>query len=287
MIKFLINIFKRPFPFIESRWEHFILSLFFGSFVFTFLIVFQPFDLDQIETHKTAFIAGYGLITFFCTWVVFSICPFILSAYIDNWSVSDALKLAMFIILMISMINWWYSATIGKNIFLTSHSPFDFLFFTLAVGCIPVSIFILISERALFLKNHNIALKFTEDISHKPIHNDTQNIKLGSLDSSFFVDIEHIICLKAEGNYVNIFYYNDNSLRRKLLRCTLKTIMDQLKDYEEIKQCHRSYAVNFKKIEKVSGNARNFSLHLSHLDFDVPVSRKFPAKILKNHKLKS
>lgn len=263
------------------------LSLFFGSFIFTFLIIFQPFDLDEIETHKTAFIAGYGLITFFFSWVVLSLCPFILSSYIDNWSVGDALKLSMFVILIVSMLNWSYSATIGNKILVTTFSPFDFLFITLAVGCIPLIIFILVAERIMFRKNYNAALKITEDINENPRDYDIHSIKLGSLDSSFFVNAKHIICIKAEGNYVKIFFYNENNLRRKLLRCTLAAIMDQLKDYTEIKQCHRSYAVNFNRIEKVSGNARNFGLHLSHLDFEVPVSRKFPSKTLKRLMLKT
>ena len=53
-----------------------------------------------------------------------------------------------------------------------------------------------------------------------------------------------------------------------------------LKDYDFIIRCHKSYIVNTKYVNKVTGNARGYLLKCNILDFYIPVSRKFSKKSL-------
>ena len=66
-----------------------------------------------------------------------------------------------------------------------------------------------------------------------------------------------------------------------LIRNSIKSIEEQLIIFKNIIRCHRSYIVNLDMVSKMSGNARNFNLHIEKLGFKIPVSRSFPKEIFK------
>lgn len=54
-----------------------------------------------------------------------------------------------------------------------------------------------------------------------------------------------------------------------------------LEPYKEFVKCHRSYIVNTYHMDALKGNARNYYLESSLIDFDIPVSRSYLVKELK------
>jgi DNA-binding LytR/AlgR family response regulator len=103
-----------------------------------------------------------------------------------------------------------------------------------------------------------------------------------------------ILCVQAGDNYVTVFYeanqrvgnvdkVNDK-VNNVLLRATMKSVEEQLQPFAEphsqpkIVRCHKSFIVNLSRVERVTGNAQGYKLHLPLLDFPVSVSRA-----LQNH----
>jgi len=72
---------------------------------------------------------------------------------------------------------------------------------------------------------------------------------------------------------VQVYYFENQVLRSRMLRSTLRKMEDALAAWPQFFRCHRTYLVNFDTIEKVSGNAQGYRLHLRDLEETIPVSR--------------
>ena len=89
-----------------------------------------------------------------------------------------------------------------------------------------------------------------------------------------------VVYATADGNYTTVFYWRDGQVQKRLLRLSLKNVAQQLADFEDIIRCHRSYVVNKRQIEDISGNARSLNLRMADGTASIPVSRTFPREDL-------
>ena len=90
---------------------------------------------------------------------------------------------------------------------------------------------------------------------------------------------ENIRYAEAMQNYVTVWFLDNDSLQKEVLRATVSSIEEQLSDCAVIR-CHRSYLVNVDAVEKVTGNAQGLRLKLSGItQEEVPVSRSYINKI--------
>ncbi|MFN0037244.1 MAG: LytR/AlgR family response regulator transcription factor, partial [Saprospiraceae bacterium] len=87
------------------------------------------------------------------------------------------------------------------------------------------------------------------------------------------LDASQIAYLAAQDNYVQVSFFENGALRSRLLRATMRKMEDALADWPQFFRCHRTYVVNFDKLEKVSGNAQGYRLHLAGVEETIPVSR--------------
>ncbi len=281
---FSFKSFSKPFPFVESCKGQFLIALFFGAFTFAFLSIFEPFLVDEIVVNKYGYLLGYGLVTFsvlFCTLRLFT--KLVDPAVIDGWTLGKMLLLILFEIFLISILNWVYSYFSGlydERL----ESPWTYGFYTISLGCIPIAFFLIYLEKRFDRKHQKEAEQVFAGIVSRKNHQLGEMVRIGSGNQELNLVLDQLLCIKALGNYVEVFYQKDNMLKKKLLRQSLTEIADQVKDHDSLKHCHRSYIVNFNRIEKVHGNARNFNLHLPGIDFTVPVSRSFPAELIKSLK---
>ncbi len=273
---------NKPFPFIEKKNHRILASVLFSGFIYVFLLIFQPFGISNIQYYKPVFVAGFFGITLVVMLFSFLVVPNIFKSQFDfdNWTIK---KNAIFIIiqfLFITVFNWIYNSTVGKGI-TAQHSLFYFIFITVSVGIIPTLFLIYFIERNLLRRNQHIATNFSKNIQERTKNTENSKIKLSSQNNKETITIElnQLMCIKAEGNYLKVFFRAENETKSKLIRNSIKNIEEQLAIFENIIRCHRSYIVNLDMVSKVSGNARNFSLHLEKLGPKIPVSRSFPKDI--------
>ena len=271
------KILNLPFPFLNQNRDKFFVSVAFGLFIFCFLLLFQPFGIAQIQFYKTLFVLGYGGITFFIMLLSFHIYP-ILNTRLDReiWTVKKMFVFILFQFLLIAICNWSYTVSLGRAIINQQHSLVKFVFLTFSVGIIPTLFLIFLIERILSHQKGIIATNLTDSLSKKTKIPQKQIIIIGEQKQKLLLELSELICVKAEGNYVEIYRVVNDGVQKYLVRCALKDIKEQLKKFVQIKQCHRSYVINTHHLKKITGNSRNYNLHFNYLYFKIPVSRNYP-----------
>lgn len=166
----------------------------------------------------------------------------------------------------------------------TEKSLADFLLYTLAISVFPLIYFIIGAEHYMSKKNQSEAKKFETNV----LKNNTllskqtdEYITLGQENNRIDINVHNLLYIRSEGNYSEVHLRENDTHTKKLLRCTLSFILHQLENKcQSIKQCHRSYIVNFAHIVKVTGNARNYNIHFQNIDPSIPVSRSFSRDII-------
>jgi len=156
MIQNLSPLFAKPFPFVERTKDQLLISLFFGLFVFVFLFVFEPFQLSSERDNKYILIPGYGIITFVNVFSAFFLTPKILSQkYLDNLTVGKMIIPVLLTVMMVSVFNWIYAGIVCPEI-LEHFGLFNYILFSIEVGCMPLAFFIISAEHFLRRKNQKI-----------------------------------------------------------------------------------------------------------------------------------
>ena len=97
----------------------------------------------------------------------------------------------------------------------------------------------------------------------------------------FAVKLENIYYIKAEGNYVNVFYNNKGGITSFVLRNKIQAIEDSLAG-TPMMRCHRTYIVNTNNIKVIRNEADGYYIDFNQPGLEpVPVSRTYSEKIVK------
>ncbi len=283
ILKAINEYINKPFPFIESKKHRLFASVLFSVFIYLFLIVFRPFNISSIQYYKPILILGFPIITFVVLLFSFFILPVVFKNFFsfDRWTIK---KNGVFIILQflfVSILNWMYNSIIGNGT-IEQHGFVFFILITISVGIFPTFLLIYFIEKTLSFKNEKTANFFTQKNKNSEKQRNSVSVSFVSKNNNETINIklEQLLCLKSEGNYLKVFFTEENKTVSKIIRNSMAKIEEQLNRFDNIKRCHRSYLVNFDNINKITGNARSFNLHITNLEFSVPVSRGFPKEEL-------
>lgn len=281
-----LKFLQRPYQVHNRFRDHLLPALGFGAFVFLFLYIFQPFGLRSLPRGLLPVTLAYGAVTaavmlllsFFGT-VVFS--RFMAA---ENWTVGREIFWTLLNFIAIGTANMLLThglefAHISVSVFFYTQA------ITLAVGILPVSIFVLLREsflhrhygqRAEHLSRQLAGNSFSHSASQArealvlPSQNKGEDLHLAAEDLWLMI---------ASDNYVEVVYRKGNTLQRSLLRAPLKQMEESLSGEPQFFRCHKSFMVNLNKVEHVSGNAQGYKLKLTQWDDPVPVSRQHNHRI--------
>lgn len=95
----------------------------------------------------------------------------------------------------------------------------------------------------------------------------------GEYKESLVVLPNDILYIESIANYLSIWYFQDDELKHKRIRSTLKNVEETLSVYPFLLHCHRAFLVNTRFITHVDGNAAGCQLHLFSIDRTIPVSK--------------
>ena len=84
---------------------------------------------------------------------------------------------------------------------------------------------------------------------------------------------------RAQDNYVELYYLEQEKLTKFLIRASLSSLTDT-SDHVAIARCHRSYMVNLFHVKAVKGNRNDMSLYLGPFDAVIPVSKTYSESVL-------
>jgi len=279
----MLDIFRQPYPIQNETKVKIFTSLGMGLFVFAFLYIFRPFGLNNLPfEYALSFLLGYGIITTLCLIFNFFLLPKILINLFneEKWTVGKEILFILWIIFMIGIANSIYSV-INLSAFtlasLNYKTLFFFQFVTLAVASLPVVILVLIKNLRLTKKNLQLALAISNNLNHKQRlsgkKEELVTIESENKKDNFTTNAINIIAISAADNYIEINYEENNVLKKKLIRSTLKIARDNLKSYTAFYRCHRTWIVNLDHIRNVSGNSQGYKLIMKHEELIIPVSR--------------
>jgi hypothetical protein len=274
----LKQILKEPYPLsdFDSKLKT---GAWFGLFVFLFLFVFRPFGIHSNSIFiilKITF--GYGLITFLSMIVGAVIFQFGIRRFIkiDDWDLGKELLISLLNVSFIGFFNVFYSSYCFGFI-VDLNSILMFQFYTVVIGFFPTAFFIFLSfdklnkryiseasQLNINFKAEKFDLKESEIISFK---NDLK-------EDDFIIKSDDFVYAETADNYVFIYFLENNTLTKKVIRTTLTKIEEDCEKLNNIARTHRSFIVNLKYLEDFSGNAQGLKLKLKNSETLIPVSRK-------------
>jgi len=263
---------NKPFPYNTSARIHIFIGVTLGIFVLFILFYLEPFNSGNSKfSYKTLYLSVFGVITF-TTYFVIHLLSILYYKSKKIWKLfEENIFCLTFIVTSIIIAFFYTEIIINKNPERLNLSHFLDWFETIFLG-----FGILLSIPTILLRKHYTRTVFKNEVesfeNREPIH--TKNITIyGSLKKeSFSVDEKNLVYLKSENNYVSLFYFEENSLKEKLLRSTLANIAKQLPLLIKI---HRSYMVNPNFILSIKGSKQNAKLYLKKADRSIPVSQYF------------
>lgn len=180
-----------------------------------------------------------------------------------------------------------YSSTliIGKSILITFIAlGFPFIVTDLSFAIIDTRRILNIAKRVI--KSNNMLAGNTNkngnNQKNEPLVTDNPDIVnfhdyTGA--QKFAVKLENIYYIKAEGNYVNVFYNNKGGISSFVLRNKIQAIEDSLAG-TPLMRCHRTYIVNTNNIKLMRTDDDGYYIDFNQTGLEsVPVSNTYKEKI--------
>lgn len=279
---------SRPHPFPEEARHAARMGLKSGLIVAFFLIVFQPFGTYEWQHPlKYLFLAGYGLITFLCIFGVGTFVRKVIAPLIpeERWTVGKEILLQSFGIGLIAVFNYlyslWFNNRLGWDFFHWKSLAF-MVWATFLIGLIPASMLTALAQ----IRNQK---RYEHPPQPEPV-SDSMQEEDAHLQLRFRADngkeevellASEFLFVSASDNYVEVFFQKEKGVEKLILRGSLKR-MEEENPAVFLVRCHRSYLVNLHKVERISGNAQGYKLHLP--GGPVPVARSLSASVLEHLK---
>ncbi|MGA0556925.1 LytR/AlgR family response regulator transcription factor [Larkinella sp. VNQ87] len=277
------QFFRQPYPCEESVRSRWVKAFWIGVFVGLFLLIFQPFDLSSWDTpNKTVKILGFGLISFLVTAFINLTTPRIFAKYFTNerWTVGREILWISAHITLIGVVNYLYLDWLIGNPRYSPNLP-AIIIVTFVIGLFP--------SAASVALNYIIQLKkYSQTASQLPISGHPEKpretapaqplltLTAENEKDSLSLRPADLLYIESSDNYSTVVHLNENQPVKTLLRSSLSRLENQFgATAPTIVRCHRSYIVNLEKVEKVTGNAQGYKLHLHGGLFQVPVARKY------------
>ena len=114
-----------------------------------------------------------------------------------------------------------------------------------------------------------------------PQHTEIINLMDNNGTLKLSVKLDNLYYIKAEDNYINVFYQRSGTIASYMLRCKMKTIEDNCAETSSLMRCHRSYIVNIKKVSVLHNEADGFVLDFEREGLEsIPVSKTYSQKVL-------
>jgi hypothetical protein len=275
MFKFL----NRPYPFNDDLKYNSIIVFFISIGVFVFLLLFQPFNINLLETRdKYYFMLGLGLITFLVLSINLLFLTSIFNKMFSNteWNIKKEILWNIWILFTISTGYYLYCRNLRIFEF-----EYNIVITLLLAAVFPISALIIINYSRI-LRLH---LKFATELNKKLKENKIIQEKIVHFDSDYQKDslsikVSLILFIRSANNYIEVFWKENVTIKSQLVRCSMTKAEEILKEDKFIFKCHRSYLVNINHIEKVEGNSQGYRLFFEKVDFFVPVSKNFSNKLI-------
>lgn len=273
------KILKKPHPFIFNRYSLLLPSI----TTFFILVILKPFEFDTFLVNQ---LIGWSALFAVLVGIAIFICVSLLKKLFrktieENWTVTHEVFLILFVLAVISLV--LFILFLNLNPETNRFELFTLVVLrTLAISSFPVLILVLYEQS----HHQKIKRRQADDLNQKLLKKQNElSLKSALTDLpakivllaenkkvALRVDPADLSFVRSQGNYVEVFYHQNQKIRKELIRNSLKSIESQLPELDFFR-CHNSFVVNIQHIQKVEGNARNLVLLLQRIEEKIPISR--------------
>lgn len=281
MIQKIIKYLQQPYPFDPAIKVQSKIILGVGVFVVVFI---KLFNLDDAAGIDNIFIVlGFGLITMFIMTINRIFLPLLIPRFFheDNWYLKKEILFHMWIIFLIGLGFLLYG-NIGGYLRINLSTFIRAQISTVTVGIFPVTFIVLVKQIRLLKKYANSAIELNKTIKehdsqsgNEEILNQPISLSSESGRDRIQIRLNNLLLVKSVENYVEVYWDADQGIKKNLLRSSLKKIEEDLKSYSSIFRCHRTYLVNLKNIDRITGNSQGYRLVFKGIEDSIPVSRSY------------
>ncbi len=268
---------NQPIDTISSSRDKWIFIGFVSLFITIFLLVFQPFGVNNFDpTHSINQVFFFSMLGFgFVIGLTLSLFEFLIGPAIFKKKILSIFLLRTIteLIVVASAIFIYYNI-LGNFHDWHFRSYIDFIFNVSMMSIIPIIIIFLYTNNRKTKEAYQLLeLKPAISISDKYVSLTSSNGK-----DSISLTLNDLLFVEAEDNYISVSYIEKETLKKQLLRATMKEVEKNLNS-EFVLRCHRSFIVNMNKVEKVIKDGHQIKLFIPELSFPIIVSRSYVPKI--------
>jgi len=265
-----MSLLNRTYPFKQStRWLRD--SIVYGAFIWAILYFLQPFGFSMYQGNKFLVAAIFGLVTFGCYALYGLAVVGPLNSRIKPWRIWHQASAILGLILFIAICNFLlfsliFSYPITLQLFLI------FLYWTVIIGVIITALSIGIEyNRSLKERMESLLSNTSEEQKDIMITIHDNNVRGNDL----MIPINSLLYIEAQKNNISVCYTKDGKPATIEVHTTLTAVIEELKDYQNIFQCHRSFVINVNNITSAKGNSNGYQLTLGPCTNTIPVSRSY------------
>ena len=247
------------------------------AFAIVFLLLFflQPFGISEYDGNKFLVSLAFGLVTFVCCLALdcFIVVP--IQKHVKTWRIWHQALTVFVEILIIGICNF-IMACILFQYPVELAACLEMVYFTIIIGLIYTVLSTSFSYQRYMRKRLDALLeKTTQEQEGIQITLHDNRVRGNDL----YIPLNDLLYIEAQKNNVAVFFVCDGQLNRDEIQSTLASLLNDLKDYPNIFQCHRSFVVNLNSITSAKGNSNGYTLELGGGLATVPVSRTFVPKL--------
>ena len=288
MIEYTAALFQKVPKYILEKRSQIIMVLFVSIFAVAFINVFKPFGSEQWIAYNKITTTAYFLwstVLVSIGMTVVAISRLIMYHY--SRKPSHGITVLKYIgwvfieLLLLSGAFTLIALIVGSRLNLTTSDPME-----IYVNAIKNTAYILFIPYILCLlffsyQNKNIKLRelMGENIGFKSNNLISIRDSRGVLQLS--VAKESLLYIESADNYICIWYLKGETLKKKLMRITMKDICEQLAD-TNIVRCHRSYMVNLDLVKVMRREKENIFLELGMPQIkEIPISKTYGESVIR------
>lgn len=267
----ITNILKQNLPYLDSSRNKMMLIGFLIFFIFIFLSVYAPFNMNQWgESHYLAYVGiggGVLVLTQFLLRPLFGFKKIKVSSLI-LWGTVEVLLITIGIYLA-------YSPPLD-----TFYEKIDEFYRTARY-----IVLIMVGPYILFIWYLGLNHKFSSfkelkpnSLSHVENSKDLLTITGENNKVHLAINYDQLLYIKSSGNYLDIYYLKGEIASKELVRVSLKELEANITD-SSIVRIHRSYMVNKHKISSFKKTRKGYKLIVQHSPDEIlPVSLGYKDK---------
>ena len=287
----MFQLLRQPYPVEDAILPQLRKAGLIGLFVGLFLLVFQPFGLNLWDTtYKEVKIGGFGVVTFVVTALLFIVFRKLVPQLFteDRWTVGREMLMVMLNILLIAVANRLYLTWLLGSGEASGMSWLCMILVTFLVGLFPVVALVLLNYITQLKKYRHAAAELPVHVQNSGPFPDTTSpvsqpketvvspliLVADNEKDTVAIQPGDLLFIESSDNYCTVVHLKNGQVAKPLLRSSLSRLEKQIKQ-PYIVRCHRSYVVNLDRVERVTGNAQGYKLHITDSQFQIPVARQY------------